>query len=136
MFPGHRVPAQKGSGCPGRHRFLNFGSGGRLPCPLSVGGCHQLTGVVDKLQFQIILILKGMGVSDAGLVKIVVVLIQIVRKKLRGGGGAAFHVRFHVGIIVGGGKSRNGHHADHTQGHQNTYCIEQPAFPQTGNLPH
>jgi hypothetical protein len=83
-------------------RFLDLRCGGRDARPLAIGGGYDLPLGIQELEFNIVLILKCLGIGDALLVILAVILIEVIRKVFRSVPGAVANIGLHGGIIVSG----------------------------------
>ena len=119
---------------PGADCLGNLRRAGRIPWPLAVGRSHQVSIPVNKLQFDFIFALIGLGIDDARLKISVIGLIQIIGKKLHGCVGTVFQIPLHAAVIVGRKRGGNRQNAYQSQCQHHTGCIQQPALLQSTHI--
>ena len=95
---------------------------------MAIGAGDQHTILIDKLELYFVLIFKGLGIGDAGTVKFIISLTNIVCKKICCGAGTVIEIGLHIGVVAGGEGCRHCQNADQTQNEDHAHCIQQPSL--------
>ena len=135
-LPGVRIPAHKGLDASGGDSLLDFRClrGGNRPG--AVGRGNDFPILVNKLQLQLQPgpVLKGLGIGNAGLVEGVVILPQIVFKKLCGAFGTVLQVRVHIIVAIVGVGCGDHCHAHQSYGDDDERDVHQPSLMQVADF--
>ena len=115
MLAGVRVTADKGLALPLADGLGDLRGAGGFSRPGTITGGNQYAVGIDKLQFHGAAQFKGLGITDAGLVIIFIVLADVAGKELAGLGCAAHHIRAHIGVVIYGKGTGNANNTDNAE---------------------
>ena len=85
-------------------------------------------------QFDFILLVEIIGILNTGLIVLIIGLVDVIGKEIRGGSGTVLQIRLHVGEIIGGKRSCHRQNAYQSQRKHHAGRVQKPAFLQTTQI--